>query len=53
MGIDVEALLEAVKNDQSLTTRMLAEQFSVDHSTIVRHLKALGNLDFIFLNFIA
>ena len=42
MEIDVEALRKAVENDQSLTTKMLAEQFGVDHSTIVRRLKALG-----------
>ena len=51
--IDVEALLEVVENDQSLTTRMLAEQFGIDHSTIVRRLKALGKVGFHFSQFIA
>jgi hypothetical protein len=31
--INVEALLEAGENDENLTTRMLAEQFGVDHSS--------------------
>uniref|UniRef100_A0A914CTZ3 PheRS DNA binding domain-containing protein n=1 Tax=Acrobeloides nanus TaxID=290746 RepID=A0A914CTZ3_9BILA len=35
------ALLETVEEDESLTTRMLAEQFDVDHSTIVGRLKKL------------
>jgi len=41
---DDQALLAAVEEDESLTTRMLAEQFDVDHSTIVRHLKKLGKV---------
>ncbi|KAF8770505.1 Histone-lysine N-methyltransferase SETMAR like protein [Argiope bruennichi] len=36
---DDEALLAAVEGDGSLTTRMLADNFSVDPSTIVRLLK--------------
>ena len=38
------ALLAAVEEDESLTTRMLAENFNVNHSTIVRHLKKLGKV---------
>ena len=38
------ALLAAVDQDESLTTRTLAEQFDVDQSTIVRHLKKLGKV---------
>ncbi|CAJ0942157.1 unnamed protein product, partial [Mesorhabditis belari] len=41
---DDKALLEAVEEDESLTTRMLADEFNVDQSTIVRHLKKLGKL---------
>ena len=41
---DDQALLAAVEEDESLTTRMLAEQFDVDHSTIVRRLKKLGKV---------
>ena len=39
-----QALLSAVEEDESLTTRMLAEDFNVDHSTIVRRLKKLGKV---------
>ena len=39
-----QALLAAVEEDKSLTTIMLAENFNVDHSTIVRHLKKLGKV---------
>src|SRR6185437_152768 len=35
--LDNDALLEAVEKDESYTTRMLGEEFGVDHSTIVRH----------------
>ena len=38
------ALLAAVEEDESLTTRMLAENFNVNHSTIVRHLTKLGKV---------
>jgi predicted transcriptional regulator len=41
---DDVTLLETVEEDESLTTRMLAEQFDVDHSTIVRRLKKLGKV---------
>jgi histone-lysine N-methyltransferase SETMAR len=41
---DDNALIQAVEEDESLTTRMLAEQFDVDQSTIVRHLKKLGKV---------
>ena len=41
---DDQALLAAVEEDESLTTRILAEQFNVDHSTIVRRLKKLGKV---------
>ncbi|CAJ0920399.1 unnamed protein product, partial [Mesorhabditis belari] len=41
---DDKALLEAVEEDESLTTRMLADEFNVDQSTIVRHLKKLGKV---------
>jgi transposase len=41
---DDQALLAAVEEDESLTTRMLAEQFQVDQSTIVRRLKKLGKV---------
>jgi predicted transcriptional regulator len=33
-----------VEEDESLTTRILAEQFDVDHSTIVKRLKKLGKV---------
>lgn len=39
---DDEALLTAVEEDESVTTRILAEDFNVNHSTIVRRLKKLG-----------
>lgn len=42
-NFDDQALLVAVEEDESLTTRMLAEDFNVDHSTIVR-LKKLGKV---------
>ena len=41
---DDQALLAAVEEDENLTTRILAEQFNVDHSTIVRRLKKLGKV---------
>jgi transposase len=41
---DDQGLLAAVEEDESLTTRMLAEDFNVDHSTIVRRLKKLGKV---------
>uniref|UniRef100_A0A1A9VJG6 HTH_48 domain-containing protein n=1 Tax=Glossina austeni TaxID=7395 RepID=A0A1A9VJG6_GLOAU len=41
---DDQALLSAVKGTESLTTRMLADNFSVDPSIIVRRLKKLGKL---------
>ena len=41
---DDDVLLETVEEDESLTTRMLAEQFDVNHSTIVRCLKKLGKV---------
>ncbi|CAK9829646.1 Histone-lysine N-methyltransferase SETMAR [Anthophora retusa] len=41
---DDQALLAAVEEDESLTTRMLAYNFNVDHSTIVRRLKKLGKV---------
>ncbi|GFU44130.1 histone-lysine N-methyltransferase SETMAR [Trichonephila clavipes] len=41
---DDQALLEAVEEDESLTTRMLAEDFNVNQSTVVRRLKKLGKL---------
>ena len=34
-NFDDQALLAAVEEDESLSTRMLAEDFNVDHSTIV------------------
>ena len=43
-NFDDRALLAAVEEDEILTTRMLAEDFNVDHSTIVRHLKKLGKV---------
>jgi DNA-binding MurR/RpiR family transcriptional regulator len=33
-----------MEEDESLTTQMLAEQFDVDQSTIVRQLKKLGKV---------
>lgn len=39
---DDQALLAAVEENESLTTRMLADDFNVNHSTIVRRLKKLG-----------
>jgi len=33
---DDQALLDAMEEDESLTTRLLAEMFNVDQSTIVR-----------------
>ena len=41
---DDQALLTAVEEDESLTTRMLAADFNVDQSTIVRRLKKLGKV---------
>ena len=38
---DEQALLVAVEEDESLTIRILAEQFGVDHSTIVRRSQKL------------
>ena len=43
-NFDDQALLAAVEEDESLTTRILAEQFNVDHSTIVHRLKKLGKV---------
>ncbi|CAD1473378.1 unnamed protein product, partial [Heterotrigona itama] len=43
-NFDVQALLAAVEEDKILTMRMLAEDFNVDHSTIVRRLKKLGKI---------
>ena len=43
-NFDNQALLAIVKEDESLTTRMLAENLNVDHSTIVRRLKKLWKL---------
>ena len=34
---DDQALLDAVEEDESLTTRLLAEMFNVGQSTIIRH----------------
>ena len=42
--LDDDALLEAVEQDESYTTRMLGEEFGVDHSIIVRHLLQLGKV---------
>uniref|UniRef100_A0A914BV98 Uncharacterized protein n=1 Tax=Acrobeloides nanus TaxID=290746 RepID=A0A914BV98_9BILA len=41
---DDQALLDAVEEDESLTTRIFAEMFDVDQSTIVRRLKKLGKV---------
>ena len=41
---DDKALLAAVEEDESLTTRMLAGDFNVNQSTIVRRLKKLGKV---------
>uniref|UniRef100_A0A914C3I4 Mos1 transposase HTH domain-containing protein n=1 Tax=Acrobeloides nanus TaxID=290746 RepID=A0A914C3I4_9BILA len=41
---DDQTLLAAVEEDESLTTRILAEQFNVDHFIIVRRLKKLGKV---------
>ena len=41
---DDQALLDAVEEDESLTTRILAEMFTVNHATIVRRLKKLGKV---------
>ncbi|GFY48409.1 HTH_48 domain-containing protein [Trichonephila inaurata madagascariensis] len=38
---DDQLLLVVVEGDERLTTSMLAANFNVDHSTIVRHLKNL------------
>lgn len=43
-NFDDQALLAAVEADESLTTRLLAEDFNVDHSTIVRGLKKHGKV---------
>ena len=39
-----QTLLAAVEENESLTTRMLTEDFNMDHSTIVRRLKELGKV---------
>ncbi|GFY53631.1 histone-lysine N-methyltransferase SETMAR [Trichonephila inaurata madagascariensis] len=41
---DDQALLTAVKEDESLTTRMLAENFNVNQSTVVCRLKKVGKV---------
>uniref|UniRef100_A0A914CSZ2 Transposase n=1 Tax=Acrobeloides nanus TaxID=290746 RepID=A0A914CSZ2_9BILA len=41
---DDQALLDAVEEDESLTTRILAEMFDVDQSTIVRRFKKFGKV---------
>jgi transposase len=41
---DDDALLVAVEEDESYTTRILAEMFDVGQATIVRHLKSLGKV---------
>ena len=43
-NLNDQALLVAVEEDESLTTRILVEDFNVDHSTIVRRLKKLGKV---------
>ena len=39
---DDQALLDFMEEDESLTSRMFAKDFNVDHSTIDRRLKKLG-----------
>ncbi|GFY43718.1 histone-lysine N-methyltransferase SETMAR [Trichonephila inaurata madagascariensis] len=39
-----QALLAAVAKDESLTTQMLAEDFNVNQSMVVRRLKKLGKV---------
>lgn len=39
-----QALSAAVEEDDSLRKRMLAEDYNVDHSTTVCHLKKLGKV---------
>ena len=41
---DDQAFLAAVEEDESLTTRMLAEDFNVNQFTVVRRLKKLGKM---------
>ena len=41
---DDQALLDAVEEDESFTTQMLAEQFEVGVGTIFRRLKKLGKV---------
>ena len=41
---DDQALLDAVEEDESLTTRILVEMFTVNHATIMRRLKKLGKV---------
>ncbi|XP_055932323.1 histone-lysine N-methyltransferase SETMAR-like [Argiope bruennichi] len=41
---DDQVLLADIERDESLTTRMLFDNFNVDHSTIVRSLKKLGKV---------
>ncbi|GFX25976.1 histone-lysine N-methyltransferase SETMAR [Trichonephila clavipes] len=41
---DDQALLAALEEDESLTKRKLAEDFNVNHSTVVRRLKKLGKV---------
>ncbi|KAF8774378.1 Histone-lysine N-methyltransferase SETMAR like protein [Argiope bruennichi] len=41
---DYQALLATVEGDESLATRMLSDNFNVDHSTIVRRLKKFGKV---------
>ena len=43
-NFDDQELLAAVEEDESLTTRMLTVDFNVDHLTIVRRLKTLGQV---------
>lgn len=42
--VDRQAVLAAVEETPSLTTRMLADDFNCDHSTIVRILNELGKV---------
>ena len=44
LNFDDQALLATVEEDESLTTRMLAEDFNMDHSTMVRCFKKLGKV---------